>query len=69
MNIYTSEKEMLKAQCSDVVSNGGLDPRDKFVKREWVGLSTTEEELCISQSPSALEAVRNACDRLMEKNA
>ena len=30
MNIYTSEKEMLKAQYSDIVSDGGLDPRNRF---------------------------------------
>ena len=39
MKIYTSEKEMLKAQYSDIVSDGGLDPRDKFAKREWADLT------------------------------
>jgi len=33
---------MLKAQYSDIVSDGGLDPRDKFAKREWIGLTHDE---------------------------
>ena len=36
---------------------------------EWLSLSTTEEELCADESSNALEAVRNACQRLYEKNS
>jgi len=37
-------------------------------QREWVGLTTTEEELCFEESSCPLVAVRNASQRLKEKN-
>ena len=72
MNIYTSEKEMLKAQYSDIVSNGGLDPRDKFAKREWVGLTDEEVDQFHNWKDctwSTNELVRYVESKLRERNA
>lgn len=71
MKIYTSEKEMLKAQYSDIVSDGGLGPRDKFAKREWVGLNGEEVNHFAAGchlGNSVQDAIRKAEAKLKEKN-
>ena len=51
---------ILGCTCPAIVPN---------TKCKWLSLSTTEEELCADESSNALEAVRNACQRLYEKNS
>jgi hypothetical protein len=66
------------AQYSDIVSDGGFDPRNKFdatppaAQRQWVGLTDDEFENielgCRSTPFGKIEAMRKVETKLKEKN-
>ena len=59
-------------QYSDIVSDGGLDPRNQYdtapPKREWVGLTDEERYLNDCRSEEDIEYARAIEAKLREKN-
>ena len=68
------EKQAPVAQYSDIVSDGGLDPRNKFdipqPQREWVGLTDEEGHRIVNscQTGTSREIFRAIEAKLKEKN-
>ncbi len=63
------------AQYSDIVSDGGMDPRNKFdtppaAQRQWVGLTDEEMHVCWDSplTPLGMKQARMIEAKLKEKN-
>jgi hypothetical protein len=67
------EKRLSTVKYSDIVSDGGLDPRNKFdtpQQRTWVGLTDMERQMIINKHDGvAWETTIAIEQQLKEKNA
>jgi len=69
--IEQAEKQEPVAQYSDIVSDGGMDPRNKFdaqSPRRWVGLSVYEARNFYESILSRAELINKIDEFLEEKN-
>jgi hypothetical protein len=60
-----------QSHYSDIVSNGGLDPRNKFdapQRKEWVGLSVNEGRDFFESKLTRAELITEISEFLEEKN-
>ena len=65
------EKRLSTVEYSDIVSDGGLDPRNKFdtpPQRTWVGLTDEEENEYNYLGPDMHWVIQEIAAKLKEKN-
>ena len=70
--VYVSRQYDLPSQYSDIVSDGGMDPRNKFDKPEqrlWIGLTDEERDDLLDNYITAEGRARAIEAKLKEKNA